>query len=111
MNKVLIIGGNGFLGGAIVNKLLKNKDFELFVTYRTKKTSRFFEENLDKLSNSFMLDVNNLEKFQTLVADVRPSIIIDLTSLVDVNKSVDFPKDSFESSALTTLNILESVRQ
>ena len=111
MNKVLIIGGNGFLGGAIVNRLVKNKNFELFVTYRTKKNSRFFLENLDKLTNSFMLDVNNFEKVKNLMSDLKPNIIIDLTSLVDVNKSIDYPKGSFESSALTTLNILEAARE
>ena len=35
---------------------------------------------------------------------------MDLTGLVNVSKSTTNPKESFESSALTTLNILEAIR-
>ena len=43
--------------------------------------------------------------------DTNPDIVVDLTGLVNVSKFITTnPKESFESSALTTLNILEAIR-
>ncbi len=110
MKKVLIIGGNSFLGGAIVNRFVNNKKFDLFTTYRKNKNSRLFIEGLDKKCKTLQLDVTKLSNVKKLLKDIHPDIIIDLTSLVDVNKSINLPKESFESSAITTLNILEAIR-
>ena len=98
MKKVLIIGGNSFLGGAILNRFVNNKKFDLFTTYRKNKNSRLFIEGLDKKCKTLQLDVTKLNNVKKLLKDIHPDIIIDLTSLVDVNKSINLPKESFEST-------------
>jgi nucleoside-diphosphate-sugar epimerase len=111
MSKVLIFGGTGYLGSAISENLSQNSNYDLTVNLRNRtKKSRFFINNLDQKIKTINIDVRNFIDVKKVLNDINPDIVIDLTGLVDVSKSTKNPKESFESSALTTLNILESLR-
>jgi nucleoside-diphosphate-sugar epimerase len=111
MPKILIFGGAGYLGSAISENLSTNSRFELFVNSRNRlKESRLFLNKIDQKVQMLNIDATNFDDVKKTLEDISPEVIIDLTGLVDVTKSTMYPKESFESSAITTLHILESIR-
>ena len=111
MPKILIFGGAGYLGSAISENLSTNLRFELFVNSRNRvKESRLFLNKIDQKVQMLNIDATNFDNVKKTLEDISPEVIIDLTGLVDVTKSAMYPKESFESSAITTLHILESIR-
>ena len=111
MPKILIFGGAGYLGSAISENLSTNSRFELFVNSRNRlKESRLFLNKIDQKVQMLNIDATNFDDVKKTLEDISPEVIIDLTGLVDLTKSTMYPKESFESSAITTLHILESIR-
>ena len=111
MPKILIFGGAGYLGSAISENLSTKSRFELFVNSRNRvKESRLFLNKIDQKVQMLNVDATNFDDVKKTLEDISPEVIIDLTGLVDITKSAMHPKESFESSAITTLHILESIR-
>ena len=81
------------------------------MNYRNSKSiSRFFWNKVNQNVQTVNIDVLNFNDVKKLLEDTNPDIVVDLTGLVNVSKSTTNPKESFESSALTTLNILEAIK-
>jgi len=115
--KILITGGAGFIGGALVRKLLKDSESYIF--------------NLDNLTysgdllsiNSFIktLDSSAFERYQfirgdisdkstvdSLIKEIEPELIIHLAAETHVDNSIIFPEKFISSNILGTFRLLES---
>lgn len=69
MQKILVIGGSGLVGKAIITELNKFKEFETYATY--------FERLITLNPNrSFKLDIENLDSINGILDAVQPKIII-----------------------------------
>lgn len=107
-SKVLVTGGAGFIGRWVVGSLLKNK-IEVKI--------------IDDLSNSSLENIKEfMGKVEFISGDIRDKKILEkafdgvdacihLAAKVNVQKSIEAPRETFETNVVGTLNILEEARK
>ena len=112
--KILITGGAGFIGGALVRKLLNETSSKIF--------------NIDKLSYSSDLSFLNeipqehkerhhlikldlCDSFSTdkAISDANPDLIFHLAAESHVDRSIDSPEDFIKTNIFGTYNLLQAV--
>ena len=73
MKKILILGGSGFIGTKIVERLQSNPQYEIFSTYHT---------HLPQIKKSrwIKLDMNNLQQLRDTLEKASADIIINLVT-------------------------------
>ncbi len=71
--KILILGGSGFIGTKLVEKLQSNPQYEILSTYHT---------HLPQIKNTrwIKLDLNNLQQLRETLDDASADIIINLVT-------------------------------
>ena len=111
--KILVTGGAGFIGGAVVRHIIQNTKFSVI--------------NLDKLTYA-----GNLESLQNIAASRRysyqqvdvcdgstlsrifekhkPNLVMHLAAESHVDRSIDSPADFIETNIIGTFNLLEAAR-
>ncbi len=96
MNKVLIMGGNGFIGSNVVDYLTnKNIDVDIYDLFVKDNGHRNYQGNIltdDKLDDI----INNYDSIIYLITSVSPK------------KSMDFPTESYVQDIPMLLRVLES---
>ena len=117
--RILITGGAGFIGGALIRRLIQKTNVKIF--------------NLDKLGYASSLDSINEEirklgiedhqRYKTLKVDLAnqlqteeaifesdPDLIFHLAAESHVDRSIKYPKDFINSNVVGTFNLLISAR-
>lgn len=98
MKKVLVIGGNGFLGYYLVNELL-NRNYD--VTVADIKDDKYFDRiNFIKTDISNDRDLNKLFKNKF-------DFIYNLAGVADLDIAIKNPIKSFELNTMSNLKILD----
>ncbi len=69
MKKVLVLGGSGFIGKAIIKELLDDTHWDIYTTYNNSPSPL-------ELKKSLKLDLSRLEDFMLLLKSLSPDIII-----------------------------------
>jgi len=117
INRILVTGGGGFIGGALVRRLLKETKFKIF--------------NIDKLNyvsnlsgiNQEIKDLNiPSERYQFLKVDISdydltkksikiidPDLVFHLAAESHVDKSIEMPELFIKSNIVGTFNLLTSL--
>ena len=110
MKKIIVTGGNGFIGSNLVNFLLKKKYYVINID-KNKYSNRSYLLKRNKVKNYkfFKLDINN-KKFIKILTYYKPEAIFNLAAETHVDRSIDSPKDFISSNILGTFNILEQIR-
>ena len=118
--KVLVTGGAGFIGGAVIRKLLKETNWDIFnldkLGYASDLTSineTILTLGIEKEERYKLLKVdltNNIETFKALkFAD--PDLIMHLAAESHVDRSINGPGEFIKSNILGTFNLLEASRE
>ncbi|WP_026884930.1 sugar nucleotide-binding protein [Clostridium akagii] len=71
MDKILVLGGSGLVGKALINEL--ENDYDVYGTYHS-------EYNNKNANNLFKLDIDNLNDIKEIIKTVKPNIIISCLS-------------------------------
>ena len=112
--KVIVTGGAGFIGGTLIRKLLKEKDWIIYNLDQMSYASdlSWIKDSEDyKLRHLFLkIDLRNKEILENLVKDIRPNLIIHLAAESHVDRSIDNPQNFIESNIVGTFNLLEASR-
>ena len=113
--KIIITGGAGFIGGALIRRILNTTNSKI---YNIDKLS--YSSDLSYLKNSkfdegrhvhLCFDLNDFEKTNDAIQKIDPDIIIHLAAESHVDRSLDNPSNFIESNILGTFNLLEASRK
>ena len=111
--KLLITGGCGFLGSNLAAESLKRGDSVTIVDNLSRKGT---EKNLEWLKSLGRFDFHHADtrdpaKLESIVAACKPETVYHLAGQVAMTTSIENPRLDFETNALGTLNLLESLRK
>jgi len=100
--KIVVTGVTGFIGNAIVERLLK-EDHEVYVIIRSKTDISSISENVHTF-----IDDGNTQKMQSFFQDIKPDGVLHLASLVLVNHTLDDIESLIVSNILFSTRLLEA---
>lgn len=109
----MVFGASG-QDGAYLSRSLLDRGYRVIGTFRGASESS--KNNLRALGidNRVTMLATSLSDFDTvfsIISDTRPSEIYNLAGLSSVGLSFEQPRQTLESIALGTLNVLESIRR
>jgi dTDP-glucose 4,6-dehydratase len=110
MNKIIVTGGNGFIGSNLVNFLLNKKYFVINIDKNKYSNGAYLlKNNKNKNYRFYRLDINS-QKILKIFVQYKPNAIFNLAAETHVDRSIDTPKDFVHSNIIGTFNILEQIR-
>ena len=107
---ILITGGAGFVGGHLVEELIKLKANIIVVDINLNKQSYLYTENLHKKSKVINLNICDYKKLLNLIKKYKIEFIFHLAAQALVEEAYKNPKHTLENNILSTINVLEAVR-
>jgi GDP-4-dehydro-6-deoxy-D-mannose reductase len=111
MNRILITGISGFVGGHLADFLRRHRpESELYGISRTAPNWDFVPAETSTSLNAIQADLFDLPKTREILDEIRPDAIVHLASSSSVAASWKSPVESFQNNTNIFLNILESVR-
>ena len=112
--KIIVTGGAGFIGSALIRHIIKNTDHEVMNV-----DSLTYAGNLDSLkdiesSHRYQLnkvDICDKSKIQNVFLEFQPEIVMHLAAETHVDRSIENPNSFINTNILGTLNLLECSRE
>jgi CDP-glucose 4,6-dehydratase len=102
--RVLVTGGAGFIGSALVGRLL-NLGAEVWVPT--------FDEELGEPHprlTEIYCDLRDRERVHAVLAEAEPDVVFHLAAVTQVTEAARMPIYAFDVNAVGTLNLLEAIR-
>lgn len=110
--KFLITGGCGFFGTNIASEILKKGDdliiFDNLYRYGSEKNLEWLKKKSD--FKFIQGDIRNRKDIECIIKQENPDVIFHFAAQVTMTASIENPLLDFETNALGTINVLESVR-
>jgi len=110
--KLLVTGGAGFIGSAVV-RLALQRDFTVVnldaLTYASCLANLSSVETLPGYSFE-KADIRDPSALNRIFADHRPDAVMHLAAESHVDRSIDGPADFIETNIVGTFNLLEAAR-
>ncbi|MDG6881130.1 dTDP-glucose 4,6-dehydratase 2 [Phocoenobacter uteri] len=112
--KILVTGGAGFIGSAVVRYIIENTDNS--VVNVDKLTYAGNLESLDTISDnerySFeQVDICEAVKLEQVFAKYQPDLVMHLAAESHVDRSIDGPSAFIQTNIVGTYTLLEVTRQ
>lgn len=111
--KLLVTGGAGFIGSAVVRHIIKNTNDE--VVNLDKLTYAGNLQSLAEVSSSErctfeQVDICNRSELDRVLAEHQPDAIMHLAAESHVDRSIDGPAEFIETNIVGTYTLLEATR-
>lgn len=112
--KLLITGGAGFIGSAVIRHILTNTNDEVVnldkLTYAGNLESLAEVSDSDRYSFE-QVDICNRVEVDRVLAQHKPNAIMHLAAESHVDRSIDGPAQFIETNIVGTYTLLEAARQ
>jgi CDP-paratose 2-epimerase len=110
--KLLITGGCGFVGSNLAGNAI-NQGFELAIIDNLYRTGS--EQNLKWLKEQgnfkfYKQDTKDFDGLSKAIKDFKPEAVFHLAGQAAMTASIENPRLDFETNALGSFNLLESIR-
>lgn len=108
--KIIVTGGAGFIGSALIRFLIRETDCE--VCNLDKLTYAGNPESLKEVSNSEryrfeQLDICDTTGVAGLFNEIRPDVVMHLAAESHVDRSIDNPLEFVQTNVMGTANLLQ----
>ena len=111
--KVLVTGGAGFIGSAIIRYLIKEKRINVVnidcLTYSGNLLS-LEEVNRSDLYSFRKVDISDSEKLRLVFEEEQPNAVINLAAESSVDRSIESSSKFIETNIVGTHSLLEETR-
>lgn len=106
--KILITGGAGFIGSAVVPALLK-ADNDVYVLDNLSFGSREFIDIPD--SHFFLADIRNAGEVEEIIPELNPEIVVHLAAIHFIPYCNQHPFEAADTNIRGTMNVLNACRK
>ncbi len=111
-SKILITGATGFAGSHLSDYLYKNYSKQLILTKRYNSNLSNLSQLMNKKEISWdFLEILDPNSTDNIIKNHRPEFIFHFAANSWVSPSWDAPRSYFETNALGTVNLFESIRK
>ena len=117
--RILVTGGSGFIGGAVIRRLLRETDATIFNLDKMGYASNLdsieavvgeLGDRAEKRHLLHKVDLRDPEAVNTAVEDADPDLVMHLAAESHVDRSISGPGVFIESNINGTYNLLQAVR-
>jgi dTDP-glucose 4,6-dehydratase len=110
IQRVLITGGAGFIGSAVVRRLLNDSAAEVFNLDKLGYASDLTSIGDDPRHHLLRVDLTDAAATAEAVRTADPDLVMHLAAESHVDRSIDGPGAFIESNVSGTFNLLQAVR-
>tara|TARA_B100000963_G_scaffold357990_1_gene381497 strand:+ start:151 stop:1137 length:987 start_codon:yes stop_codon:yes gene_type:complete len=109
---ILVTGGLGILGAALVKKLSNKKLYNIFILDRSKNINKIKVLELNKFKKIKIIkgNFNDYKTVFKVIKNKNIGVIFHLGAITQVIDAYKSPMETFNSNIIGTINILESIR-
>ena len=107
MKKILITGGNGFIGTNLILELVKDKNNRVLnIDKFSHNSNSYLIKNRFKNLKNLKLDLLNSTKLKKIILQFKPDLVFHLAAETHVDSSLTNPIKHYENNTKATLNLL-----
>ncbi len=112
MKKIIVTGGQGFIGSNLVEFLLNKNYFVINIDKSSYSANPYNVRNFKKNKNYifFKVDINNKNKIFKILKKFKPVGIFNLAAETHVDRSIDNPQAFLKTNVFGVFNLLESTK-
>ena len=114
MKNIFVTGGAGYIGSHIVVSLIENNYNPIILdnfSNSNKNTIKKIERISRQKINYFNVDLRNKKKLKLIFKKYRCDTIIHCAGFKSINESLKEPISYFDNNIVSTLNLLECMKQ